>query len=117
MKLGIPAVMNGLIRLQTGDFKLSEAVTIDEIADNPRKVLIPIDRVIKYPSVVVKDSALKYILNGRSSSINFLVLTDGIIDDKVKLYDAENNFLGIADIFFDQENKKVFKLTNFLGTT
>lgn len=115
-KLGVPAVMNGLIRLQTGDFKISESVTFDEIKENPDSVLIPMDKAIKYPSAAVKEAALKYILNGRSSSVGFLIPIEGIIEDKIKLYDNQNSFLGIAEIFYDDENRKVFKLTNFLGT-
>lgn len=50
---GIPAHMGALVREASGPFVLYEARTIEEIADDPETALVPPDRVIPFPTIVL----------------------------------------------------------------
>jgi tRNA pseudouridine55 synthase len=114
-KLNVPAFMSRLIRMRSGDFKISSAYTLEEVAESIDDKIIPIDELIHYPKAYVKDEALKYILNGRSSYINCLNEFEYKEDGLIRLYDMQKNFIGLAKIY-DEGDKKVFKVSMFLRT-
>lgn len=51
--LGIPAHMGALVREASGPFVLYEARTLEEIADDPLRALIPPEHIIPFPTIVL----------------------------------------------------------------
>jgi tRNA pseudouridine55 synthase len=51
--LGVPAHMGSLVREASGPFILYEALTLDEIAENPQESLIPPENIIPFPTIVL----------------------------------------------------------------
>ena len=113
-KLGVFAYMNMLIRLQTGSFKISDALTLEEIDENIQEALISPEMVLNFPKAFVKPEAYKHVINGLKQPIAFLEGFNYTKDDLVKLYDIDNKFIGVANIF-TEENKKYFKVSTFLS--
>jgi tRNA pseudouridine55 synthase len=50
---GVPSHMGALVREASGPFVLYEARTIEEIADDPEAALMPPERVIPFPTIVL----------------------------------------------------------------
>jgi tRNA pseudouridine55 synthase len=67
---GYGAIMSSLTRLSAGEFRLDNAVTLVELENAKSqgkldRMMLPIDYPLKHmPKVFVKDSSLKYALNG-----------------------------------------------------
>lgn len=78
-KLGCGAFMHGLVRVQSGPFELSEAVTLEELAQSGEngqlesEILQPIDNVLKdWPAWIVDDSTAQWLRQGRNLSASEL---------------------------------------------
>lgn len=104
--LGCGAVMTKLIRTQSSVFKIENSVLLDDInSENYKDFMISPDSLFDCDSIVVKDNALKKILNGNSVAMNGL--NDGkeykVYDDKgvfLCLSVAENNVLKVKKMFY-----------------
>lgn len=69
VKLGLPAVMSSLTRVESGGFKLDETVSLETIrqrlADDDTGFIFPIDRVLsQYPTVAMSDEQWAVVKNG-----------------------------------------------------
>ena len=62
IKLNYPAVMTGLVRTRSGKFSLDQAVSIDSDYDN--HIISMIDAIKEKDLVEVRESILRYVLNG-----------------------------------------------------
>ena len=51
--IGLPAHMGALVREASGPFVLTEARTLDEIADDPQNALIAPEHIIPFPTIVL----------------------------------------------------------------
>ena len=75
-RLGVPAHMSFLIRLEHGSFKLKDAFAIEEICDYSRtevvsQVMIPVDYPLKHlPKVKLSDADAWKVRNGQTVEIN-----------------------------------------------
>lgn len=76
IKLGCGAHMGGLLRLQSGDFRLDAAVTLEQVSKCVtdgclNDLLIPISNVLSHlPSIYPEESDLQKVKNGGKLSFN-----------------------------------------------
>lgn len=100
-KLCTGATMGHLLREQTGNFYLKDAIKLDKlkclIKDNKLdEVLIPIDKIFNIRKVVVDANYNKYLYNGNPININALKnIKDIIRDEKVFVYDEDDTLIGM----------------------
>ena len=93
-KLDCPAVMSFLVRTRVGAFALSDAYTLEEIAAQPQQVLQAADVFLAgLPSRQLSMAEFTEMIHGRP-----VVCRDEgpVTANKVKMYDAENQFVGIG---------------------
>lgn len=91
-KLGTCALMSGLVRTESGPFKLENSVKTEAItADNLENYIIPAESVLDMPCVYPDARQAKKIFNGLHVESN---LTDGTY----KIYDADGLFYGLAEV-------------------
>ena len=85
-KLGVPAVMSDLTRLESGSFKLDEAYTLaqlEELKQNGRleEALRPVDHALKMPKRELTSAQWKIVKNGGfllPENFSDLSATDGL---------------------------------------
>lgn len=76
VKLGCGAHMGSLLRIQSGDFRLDNAVTLEKVSECVNngcveELLIPISRALNHlPSIYPDDSDLQKVKNGGKLSFN-----------------------------------------------
>lgn len=98
-KLGCGGVMSALKRTRSGDFKIEDAFTLEEIEEkaknNDFSFLIGIDEVLShYDKVVLADRNARRLCNGIGVKLN------GIEDEKIfRVYDEQGKFLALCTIF------------------
>ncbi len=98
-KLGCGGVMSALKRTRSGDFKIENAFTLEEIEEkaknNDFSFLIGIDEALShYDKVVLADRNARRLCNGIEVRLN------GIEDDKIfRVYDEQGKFLALCTIF------------------
>ena len=106
-KLGCLGCMKSLIRTRVDMFALENALKLDEIqrlVDDNRieEAILPIDMVFNgYARIHTKEEALKLVSNGNKVPLN-LVMEFDIKEDKVRLYDHNDRFIGIYQ--YDRKN-------------
>lgn len=86
--------MKELKRTQVGDFKIENSLTIEEIEENMDndKKIISIEKIFENnKSIKLEDKKLQHFLNG-------VKLTQKYEDGIYKIYDKNNNFIGIGII-------------------
>ncbi|MBR2916410.1 MAG: tRNA pseudouridine(55) synthase TruB, partial [Clostridia bacterium] len=97
-KLGCGGVMSALKRTRSGNFKIENAFSLEEIEDmannNDFSFLIGIDEVLShYDKVILADRNAKRLCNGITVTLN------GIEDDKIfRVYDEQGKFLALCTI-------------------
>jgi tRNA pseudouridine55 synthase len=100
--LGCGAHVIELRRLGVGDFKIDEAVSLDEIADLQsleacEQYLLPIDEaLLGLPDVTLTSLATHYLLQGQP-----VTTRHGQEPGLVRLYNEENAFLGMGEVLDD----------------
>ncbi len=110
-KLGCGGVMSALKRTRSGDFKIEDAFTLEEIEEkaknNDFSFLIGIDEVLShYDKVVLADRNARRLCNGIEVKLS------GIEDEKIiRVYDEQGKFLALCTIF----SGKVKVLRAFYG--
>ena len=98
-KLGCGGVMSALKRTRSGDFKIENAFTLEEVEEkaknNDFSFLIGIDVVLShYDKVVLADRNARRLCNGIEVKLN------GIEDEKIfRVYDEQGKFLALCTIF------------------
>jgi tRNA pseudouridine55 synthase len=100
--LGCGAAMKSLIRSAVGNFRLEDALTLSQIeecvrADMLEAHVIPIERMFEqYTKVSVDREYHKLIYNGNTFELKHLVKPiPDTVTDYVRVYDAEDNFIGV----------------------
>lgn len=100
--LGYGAYMSFLLRTQTGIFDIDNAVMLSDInTENITNVMLTMDRVLQYPSLILNELETKRFING-------VIIKKQFNNGYFKVYDNKNIFLGIGII--RNNNLKVEKL-------
>ncbi|BBB93134.1 MAG TPA: tRNA pseudouridine(55) synthase TruB [Methylomusa anaerophila] len=113
-KLGCPAVMSFLVRTRVGQFFLENSWTIEEIAAAKEEAILPADRVLTIPSVVLTPDEAKAICNGRSVPYAYNHEIQ-VLKQSVKIYDQSNTFIGIGLLFKKTEGQHVLSPVKVLN--
>ena len=109
-KLGCGAALSELVRTAVGRFKIEDALTLSDVEKrlNDEKIFLNIDEVFDmYPKAVIKQAAMKLLLNGNPISFDSVVTDERskiyrIYDDKGEfyaLYKAKGNRLVVEKNF------------------
>lgn len=108
-KLGCGAMMSGLERTFSGEFRLSNAVNVDNVnSENINQFLISMEKVLdRLPSINVDDKFDRLLRNGvEIKDRNFLENIDKAV---YRVYNMDNQLIGIGTRF---ENS--FKISTLL---
>lgn len=90
-KLNCLAVMSFLVRMRVGNFHLEQALTLEEIAAKPEQAVQAADIVLtQLPARVLSKQQSQAVKNGQSIGCG----SNGV--GLVKMYDWQNNFIGIG---------------------
>ena len=101
-QLGCGAHVAELRRLGVGDFRIDEAISLDEIEDlqSPEeceRVLLPVDEaLLGLPDVTLTSLATHYLLQGQP-----VTARHGQEPGLVRLYNEQNAFLGMGEVLDD----------------
>lgn len=113
LKLQCGGCMKSLLRTKVGQFTIFNSLKLSEISEKvlDGKLLdycIPVDDMFPdYPKVTVKEEYCKYIYNGNSFYTKHSTeIMDINNQTKVRVYDWQNNFVGIYE--FNKEDQ-IFK--------
>ncbi len=120
-ELGVGASMGKLIRQRTGDFKLEDAYTLEQLLELKEKgelesaVITPDKLLAQYKKVVCKSLAEKFLVNGNKLDNKFIESDEVLIkndkylvyyeDDLIGLYINDGAFLSPEIILFDFNSK------------
>lgn len=103
IKLGVPAVMNSLVRTRLGDFSVDNAYSIEDIKNDNFKLVSLMDSVSDIQRVKVDDDMAFKIRNG-------VILEPFFKGDRAFILDKEDNLIAIYE---NIENKaRVYKMFN-----
>ncbi len=100
-ELGVGASMGKLIRQRTGDFKIEDAYTIEQLLELKEKgelisaVIPPEILLSSYKKVVCKKTAEKFLVNGNKLDIKFIESDETLIKDEKYLVYFENDLIGL----------------------
>ena len=122
--LGCGAHMKSLVRTQVGDFDIANSITLSQLeelkqAGNVESCLVETDQLFLHlPELHVKPSGNKALYNGNKLKEDMIIENVHIdLHEKVRIYDANNVFIGIYgmkqlenNIYFSAE--KIFLSTN-----
>lgn len=95
--LGFPAVMENLVRTETGGFGIDEAVRLSDLTpDNISSTIKPVEELFKdYDKIVVDKKAVRLFSNG--VRIQDKSIAAGFPEGKkLKVYSEEGEFIGTA---------------------
>lgn len=109
-KLGVPAAMVVLRRLQVGPFGIDRAYTLAELEqcirndEKPEKYILSVDELFAdYPAIKIKAAGLKPLLNGNFVFQNMIEeheeLNDGCY---CRMYDCDGSFRAVYS--YDKQN-------------
>ena len=102
-KLGVPAVMNSLVRNRLGDFNIDEAYSIEDVRNNNFKLISILDSFPNIQKVIVDDKLAFKIRNG--------VIVDSFFDgDKAFVLDKDSNLIAIYENIGNKA--RVYKMFN-----
>ena len=112
-KLGVYGYMRKLFRSKAGRFTSSTAITLEELEEYVKDgtldshVIKPQDVLDNLDIIVVDDNNLSGILNGQKKRIS----DEYDIDKKYRLFDSEDNFLGVGEIIVEGKSRllKMYK--------
>ena len=102
--LGCGAHLIGLRRTETAGYLLSNAITIDQLEsfsiEARDALLLPVDSAIEsLPKVILNADAAYFMMQGQA-----VWQAGNIADSELRLYDEQNNFLGLG---FLQDDGKI----------
>lgn len=103
--LSIPACMAALERSRTSGMDLSSAHTLSEIQNAKEDgkledLIIPTDRFLaKYPSLTVKDEAVRKLLFGNYLSAEEILAKEDSAEGRYRVYDRQGHFYALY--YFD----------------
>jgi len=100
-KLGVPSVMNSLVRNNLGDFKIEESYSIDEIKNGNFKLISILDAFPNMNRIIVDDNLAFKIRNG-------VILKPFFEGDRAFILDNNENLIAIYE---NVDNKaRVYKM-------
>jgi len=118
--LGCGGTMKSLIRTAVGNFRLEDALKLSEIEtlvkeEHIDEHVIEVDAFFQnYQKIIVQHDYNKLIYNGNSFTIeNILSPESEVSVDRVRVYDEDNNFIGIY--CYEQDNKLFKPVKMFLS--
>lgn len=99
IKFGTVGYMKSLKRIQVGDFKIEDSITIEELNDivqknelENTKTIITLEKLFeKLPSIKLENRKLELFLNG-------VMLTQKLNEGVYKIYNQEDKFIGTGTI-------------------
>lgn len=116
-KLGCGGTMKSLLRTAVGNFKLENAYKLSEIEELVQKdqidtALVPIDEVLSgYSKIFVAEEYSKLIYNGNPFQIKHVMEPkQKPSTDWVRVYDFDNEFIGIYQYDFDRKSYRPVKM-------
>lgn len=120
-KLGCGGCMEELVRTRVGHFLIEDALTLNQVEalmkqERILEVLEPTDRVFaSCPAVYAAKRDRKLVRNGNPLPETSLKLTDETkaSGQWIRLYDDENNFIGIYQ--YDSDKKRIKPVKMFLA--
>lgn len=106
--LGCGAHMSYLLRTRTGNFYIDNSTRLEDIdkileEKNIKDILMPMEQVLsEYKKFVVNKNANKFLYNGNKISFNYLKNKEDLKqDEKIVVYDEDNNLIGIYIVLED----------------
>jgi len=106
-RLGCPAVMSFLVRTRVGGFSLVDASTLEEIAADKDKVLLPLDHAIGHiPAAYLSESDIISFRFGQS--IHYPV--QEMNSTHIRVYTKQGTFIGIGEISFETSRLSPIKV-------
>ena len=118
-KLGCYACMKSLLRTRVDKFTVENALTlsqlqkiIDEKTENEWTFVDSVDSVFhKYIQVITVEEAQKLVLNGNRIPVQFIEeFSEEKKQEKVRLYDYKQKFIGVYTYIEESEEYKPIKL-------
>lgn len=97
-KLGTVGYMKELKRIQVGDFKIEESITIDELEKNIENDNFINSKIISIEKLFDGKNSIKLDNRKLQLFINGVKLTQEYDDDIYKIYNENNEFIGIGII-------------------
>lgn len=90
LKLGVPAVMNSLVRNRLGEFNINEAYSLDDIKNGNYKLISILDALPNLKRIIVNDDMAHKIRNG-------VILEPFFEEDRAIILDKDNNLISIYE--------------------
>jgi len=105
LKLSLPACMSSLVRVKSCGFSLKECVTLKDFTlllqeDKLTKILVPLGERLPLATFIVKDAALKYLLDGKA--ITLTKEKSYLNGENVKVFTESGRFCGIYKYLEDK---------------
>jgi len=97
-KVNCPAVMSFLVRTRVGDFLLTDAASLEEIAADREKVLLPLDHAISHlPAIYLSDTDTFAFRLGQSVHYQ----NSETESAHIRVYTEQGDFIGIGKPSFE----------------
>lgn len=90
--------MKDLKRIQVGNFKIEDSITIDELEENIKNTDIINKKVISIEQLFSKNNSIKLDNKKIKHFLNGVKITQNYDDDIYKIYNENNEFIGIGCI-------------------
>lgn len=91
-KIGSPAVMSFLVRTRVGGFTLPDALTLEEIAADKEKAVLPLDYAISHlPQIILPDAHRNAFRNGQA-----IRYESQSTQSLFRVYDQQGELVGIG---------------------
>ncbi len=110
--LGCGGHLSGLVRLASGDFRLEEAVRLEELTrERLPSLLLPLDTALRrWPALYLDEAAAQTVRSGRPVAA-WLLEPEGDVSSLARAYGPDGAFLAVMEYRPDQEvwhPRKVF---------
>lgn len=117
-KLGCPAVMTALVRTSANGIPLDRCVTLEELErlkseNRLGEAVIPADKLLAYPEVIVTEAQARRFLNGGELALERIKCKKA--DGLRLVYSPEKDFLGVGEVSLESGALKVKKVVSHGG--
>ena len=106
--IGCGAHMSYLLRTRTGNFYIDNAIKLEDIDrvlqnNDVKDLIIPMEQVLlDYNKFIVTKNGNKFLYNGNKISFNYIKNKKDLKkDEKIIIYDEDNNLIGIYVVLID----------------
>lgn len=105
-KLGCLAAMSELTRVSYGPYKIEDAVTLSELAENPEKYILPMDGIfVGCPKLTLNEMNLRRYVQGKTVSVKRDDLSD--VGDNLCLYTEEGTLFATCSWKRNPDDKRI----------